>query len=160
MEVRKSASQALFLIGACGGILVLCSGAEAQPSYPLYCRGPLTTQDPAHPGKLQGPTTTKFTWAVAGAGKSPPGAGECAWADRAPRGSEIQAGHGNVLCDVDYSDTTIQNLPANQFWEVGVYRDETAHNCLRVTQYVGIVTPPFSANPVLPPQPAPPPPPK
>jgi len=109
------------------------------PSFPLYCQGPLHS--------IAGvPTSTKFKWASVGAGAANPGMGECVWADRGPRGSEIEAGDSNSICD--YSGNVI-NLAAGEFLEVGVYRDPDVNNCMHLTRFVGIVKPPFSSEPAL-----------
>ncbi len=144
---------ARFLRALLGLIVIglLCRAAVAQQSYPLYCQGPLTTSAPTPPPT--GPTTTPFTWASTGAGAQAPGPGQCAWADRAAGGLEIQGGNGNVICD---NVGLIASLPAGQFWEFGVFRDPNVNNCMRVTQYVGTVDPPFSATPALPPARTPP----
>src|SRR5580693_10651136 len=84
------------------------------PAYPLYCQGPLTTGAPSG-----GKTTTPFQWASVGAGAANPAPGQCAWADRAARGVEIQSG-GNVICDWS---SAMQSVPAGTFVEVGVARD-------------------------------------
>ena len=132
-------------------VLCVCHLAVAQTSYPLYCQGPLTTSAPTPPPT--GPTTTPFIWASTGAGAQAPGGGECAWADRAAGGLELQNGNGNVICD---NVGFVASLPAGQYWEIGVYRDQAANNCMRVTQFVGAVNPPFSATPALPPIQTPP----
>jgi subtilase family serine protease len=105
-------------------------------SYPLYCKGPLVTTG----------TSTPFKWASQGAGAASPGAGECAWADRGPQGTEIQSGNSNVI---EGALKQVANLPAGKYAEIGVYNDPTGNHMV-VTQIVGLVTPPFSANPVLP----------
>jgi Peptidase A4 family len=113
-----------------------------QPSYPLYCQGPLETT------AAQVPTpTTVFKWASNGAGAEPPGPGECAWADRPPRPGEEQPGGTGII--FGYLNQ-VTNLPAGTYSEIGVYRDPAFGNDLNVTQIVGFVSPPFSANPVLP----------
>jgi hypothetical protein len=113
-----------------------------QPSYPLYCQGPLSTTT------AQVPTpTTVFKWAATGAGAQPPGPGECAWADRPARGTEVHPGDTGVI--FGYLNQ-VANLPAGEYSEVGVYRDPAFGNDLVVTQIVGLVSPPFSATPVLP----------
>ncbi len=113
-----------------------------RSSYPLYCQGPLNTAG------AQVPTpTTVFRWASTGAGAEPPGPGECAWADRAPRGTEIRKGDTGII--FGYLNQ-VANLPAGRFAEIGVYRDPVFDNDLNVTQIVGFVSPPFSAQPVLP----------
>jgi hypothetical protein len=111
------------------------------PAYPLYCQGPLTTGAPS--GRE---TTTSFIWAPTGAGAAKPGPGQCAWADRAARGSEIKAGGGNVICDFS---SAMRSVPAGKFVEVGVARDPQVDNCMHLTRYLGDVSPPFSAVPAL-----------
>jgi len=113
------------------------------PAYPLYCQGPLTTSSPSG-----GKTTTPFIWAPTGAGAANPGPGQCAWADRAARGSEIQPGGGNVICDFSGA---MQSVPAGTFVEIGVARDPLNNNCMHLVRYLGTVSPPFSAVPALPP---------
>jgi subtilase family serine protease len=108
-------------------------------SYPLYCQGPLST--------TSGPVPqTQFKWASQAAGVASPGPGECAWADRTPRGTEIKSGDTNVL---DGHLHEVANLKAGKFGELGVYNDPTSHDMV-VTQVVGLVLPPFSPNPTLP----------
>ena len=112
----------------------------AQPSYRLYCHGPLRTSNAPTP-------LTPFKWASEGAGAAYPGPGECAWADRGPRGVEIKPGDSNVI--MGYLNE-VANLPAGNYAEIGVYRDPNFSNDLMVTKIVGIVSPPFSSSPVLP----------
>ncbi|MGC2122133.1 MAG: G1 family glutamic endopeptidase [Xanthobacteraceae bacterium] len=110
-----------------------------QPSYPLYCHGPLTTSSGGTP-------TTPFKWASKGAGAAAPGAGECVWADRGPIPIEVKSGGNAILGFLN----ELANLPAGKYSEIGVYRDPSFNNDMMVTQIVGFVTPPFSAQPVLP----------
>lgn len=105
-------------------------------SFPLYCQGPLTTSS----------GLTPFKWASQGAGAASPGPGECAWGDRAPRGTEIKSGDSNVISG---TLNQVANLPAGKFGEIGVYRDPTSNDMV-VTQVVGLVSPPFSSSPTLP----------
>lgn len=106
---------------------------ETVQSYPLYCQGPLTTIG----------NSTAFQWASVGAGSAPPGPGQCAWADRGPRGSE-------VYVTVIFGPLgAVANLPPGRFAEIGVHRD-TIRNQLDVDQVVGFVSPPFSSSPTLP----------
>src|SRR6516162_11527770 len=112
------------------------------PAYPLYCQGPLTTGAPSG-----GETTTPFQWASVGAGTANPAPGQCVWADRGPRGVEIQSG-GNVICDWSGA---MQSVPAGTFVEVGVARDPIVGNCMHLARYLGPVSPPFSGVPALPP---------
>jgi hypothetical protein len=105
--------------------------------FPLYCQGPLKTSDGGSP-------LTPFKWAKQGAGAASPGPSECAWADGPPRGTEIQAGNGNVIAG---TLNEVANLPANKYAEIGVFNN--GHQMVS-TQIVGFVKPPFSSNPVLP----------
>jgi Common central domain of tyrosinase/Polyphenol oxidase middle domain len=140
------------LIGALFVFAASFHNAAAQspqlvPAYPLYCAGPLTTSAPTTtPAYTE--TTTPFQWASVGAGAANPAPGQCVWADRGPRGIEIQPGRGNVICD--YS-SAMQSVPAGTFVEVGVARDPGVNNCMHLFRYLGTVSPPFSAVPALPP---------
>jgi hypothetical protein len=134
------------------GIVVLLSvgtgsitaqSPQFVPAFPLYCHGPLSTSSPTG-----GKTTTPFKWAPNGAGAVNPGPGECAWADRPARGSEIQPGDGNVICDFSGA---MKSVPAGTFVEIGVARDPLVNNCMHLVRYIGKVSPPFSAVPALPP---------
>lgn len=111
-----------------------------QSSFPLYCQGPLSTSPAPTP-------LTQFKWASQGAGAKSPGPGECAWADRGPRGTEIKAGDSNVISG--YLNQ-VANLPAGKYMEIGVYRDPSAGDKMVVTQIVGLVSPPFSSSVTLP----------
>jgi len=132
-----------------GAILLLAASfhsAAAQspqfvPAFPLYCAGPLTTGAPSG-----GETTTPFQWASVGAGAANPAPGQCVWADRGPRGSEILPGGGNVICDFSGA---MRSVPAGTFVEVGVARDPLVNNCMHLARYLGSVSPPFSAVPAL-----------
>jgi len=138
----------LLLVGSIVLLSVSTGRADAQspqfiPAYPLYCQGPLTR------GAATGrETTTPFIWASTGAGAANPGPGQCSWADRAARGTEVQAGGGNVICDFSGA---MQSVSAGTFIEVGVARDPLVSNCMHVARYIGAVSPPFSAAPALPP---------
>ncbi len=122
---------------------VRAQSPQFVPAFPLYCQGPLTTA-PASSGG----TATPFVWAASGAGAANPAPGQCAWADRPPRGTEIQAGGGNVICDFSHA---MASLPAGQFLEIGVERDPLVGDCMHLSRHIGTVTPPFSAVPALPP---------
>jgi subtilase family serine protease len=105
-------------------------------SYPLYCKGPLVTKS----------GLTSFKWAKTGAGAASPGPGECAWADRAPTGTEIKAGDSNEIAG---NIGEVANLPAGKYAEIGVFNDPHTHD-MNATQIVGFVKPPFSSVPSLP----------
>jgi hypothetical protein len=104
-----------------------------QSSFPLYCHGPLMTT--GAPGAL-----TEFKWAAKGADAQAPGEGECAWADRGPRGSEIKPGDTNTIWG--YLNQ-LTNLPEGKYGEIEVYRDPNHDNDLVLTQIIGFVSPPF-----------------
>ena len=87
---------------AVAGASVLCfatvwvanTQAPAQePTYPLYCRGPLNTL------RTDGGKTIKtpFKWAKEAALKERPGAGQCAWAESPPPGFESKPGDSAAL---------------------------------------------------------------
>jgi hypothetical protein len=113
-----------------------------QPAYAIYCKGPLSTGPASDPA-------TNFKWASKGAGITPPGAGQCAWADRAATGAEIKSGGGNTL--FGYLNQ-FANLPAGKYMELGVYRDTALSNDLIVRDRPQSVTPPFSTSSAPPPQ--------
>src|SRR5271169_283742 len=102
--------RALFVpVGASFLLAVTLDNAAAQspqfvPAYPLYCQGPLTTGAPSG-----GETTTPFQWASVGAGAANPSPGQCVWADRGARGTEIKSGGGNVICDWS---SAMQSVPS------------------------------------------------
>jgi subtilase family serine protease len=114
-------------------LIYALSGAEV---YPLYCQGPLDTKS----------GSTPFKWASKAAGTAAPGPGECAWADRTPRGTEIKSGDGNVIAG---NLGEVKSLSAGKFAEIGVFNDPHTHD-MDLTQVVGFVKPPFSSKPVLP----------
>jgi len=126
----------LLFFGIADAVLTGPAAAD-PPSYPLYCRGPLTSTN----GEMS------FTWAASAAGAKGPPARQCAWADRAARGSELDRRGKSTICG-DLVQLT--KLGPGQFMEIGVYRDDAHNNCMRVTQRVGIVQPPFSDSPTLP----------
>lgn len=112
----------------------------AQPSFEFYCQGPLQTSTGGTP-------LTPFVWAAKPAGEAAPGPGQCAWADRLPRGTEIKTGNRNTLSGYlnQYA-----NLTAEKFAHLAVYRDPAAGNDMVITQVLAAVSPPFSSNPFLP----------
>ncbi len=130
-----------FLLVAASFHNAAAQSPQFVPAYPLYCQGPLTTGAPSG-----GETTTPFQWAAVGAGAANPVAGQCAWADRGPRGVEIQSGGGNVICDWSGA---MQSVPSGAFVEIGVARDPLVSNCMHLFRYIGTVTPPFSGVPFL-----------
>jgi hypothetical protein len=122
---------------------VAAQSPQFVPAFPLYCAGPLITG-----AASGGETTTPFQWASVGAGVANPAPGQCVWADRAPRGSEILAGGGNVICDFS---SAMKSVATGTFIEIGVARDPLVNNCLHLARYLGPASPPFSGVPALPP---------
>jgi xanthomonalisin len=114
-------------------LIYTLSGIQA---YPLYCQGPLSTSS----------SLTPFKWAAQGAGAASPGPGECAWADRAPSGTEVKSGDSNTISGDLHQ---VASLAAGKYAEIGVYNDPTTHDMV-VTQIVGLVKPPFSSKSTLP----------
>jgi hypothetical protein len=131
------------VLQATGARQAAAQSPQFVPAYPLYCAGPLTTGAPSG-----GETTTAFQWASVGAGASNPAPGQCVWADRGPRGTEILPGGGNVICDFSGA---MQSVPSGTFVELGVARDPLVNNCMHLARYIGAVSPPFSGVPALPP---------
>jgi hypothetical protein len=77
---------------------VRAAQAQMTQSFPLYCHGAghMKTEILTNSGNVEVDTT--FTWASQGAGAQSPQRGQCAWADRGPRGSEIKADNTNFVC--------------------------------------------------------------
>ena len=118
----------------------LINALSGVTSYPLYCQGPLVTSTAPTP-------LTPLKWSSTSAGAKSPGPGECAWAGRGPRGTEIKTGDGNVISG---KLSEVANLKSGEYAEIGVYNDPKAGNDMVVTQVVGLVKPPFSSTPTLP----------
>jgi len=112
-------------------LIYTLSGIQA---YALYCQGPLSTSS----------NLTPFKWAAQGAGTASPGPGQCAWADRAPSGTEVKSGNSNAISG-DLHE--VASLAAGKYAEIGVFNDPTTHDMI-VIQIVGLVKPPFSSNPL------------
>ena len=138
MNVRKMLLMAL-CVSPAHLVLAQPTAWSGVSSYPLYCQGPLVTTSGTTP-------MTAFKWSSQGAGVASPGPGECAWADRGPRGTEIQSDGGNVILG---SLNQVANLPAGQYAEIGVHHDQKSNEMV-VTNVVGLVTPPFSSSATLP----------
>ena len=75
--------------------------------------------------------------------RAPPGPGSASGLTAA-RGSEIQPGGGNVICDFSGA---MQSVPAGKFVEIGVARDPLNNNCMHLVRYIGKVSPPFRQCP-------------
>ena len=101
MSIQARHFWAFALVVAAAATLWSARAAQAQApqSFPLYCHGAghMKTEILTYGGNVEVDTT--FTWARQGAGAKAPKMGECAWADRAPRGLEIEPGNTNFICD-------------------------------------------------------------
>lgn len=150
MNLSKGWIRATQFALACAGLLIIQT-ASAQAAFPLVCQGGMN---------LYTNRDNNFLWSMAAASATPPGPAECAWLDRAPRGSELipvpkpPVGHpvGNTLVSrVKCSNLQVPQgfipLGLNQYIEVMVSRNPTT-NFLEVQSWVGLVTPPFPAAPV------------
>ena len=111
---------------------------QGQPSFGFYCQGPLKTARGA-------PPLTRFTWAAQGAGAGPPGQGECAWADRGPRGTEVKLGNINYISG--YLNNFTNNLRPGNYMKLGVYNDPAADNDMVIKEPPQSASPPFPSNP-------------
>ena len=134
------------IAGVCAFAIVAPRGVVAQstPSYPLYCQGSLTAVSAQNPGSLLITTTIKFTWSSKAASVSAPGNGRCAWADRAPRGTELGINKLYGINDIpsNHGQNSLTSVSKGEYIEYGVYRD-SGNKHMIVTQIVGLVVPPF-----------------
>jgi hypothetical protein len=144
---RISAIPAIFLISA------LFQSASAQAAFPLICQGTMN---------LEVSGANDFTWSMVAASTTPPGQQQCAWLDRAPRGSELMTGPtppgggkaaiinrlvSQARCPGLVNAENLIPLQANEFMEVMVDQNPTTHN-MEVQSWVGLVSPPFPPAPV------------
>ncbi len=84
------------------GLAMVSSATAAQAqtaSFPLYCHGDGHMKTEILTNGANAEVDTTFTWAAKAAGAHVPERGECAWADRGPRGTEIKANNSNFICD-------------------------------------------------------------
>jgi hypothetical protein len=94
-----SVSRLVTVAGAAAlGFVAILAAANTQapaqePSFALYCRGPLNTLR-SDGGKV---IKTPFKWAKEVAMKERPGAGQCAWANAQPPGIESKPGESAVM---------------------------------------------------------------
>jgi hypothetical protein len=103
-----------------------------------------------------------FTWSMAAASATPPGQQQCAWLDRAPRGSELMPGQippgggkapmintlvSKVKCPGLVNAENLIPLQASQYIEVMVTQNPTTHY-LEVQSWAGLVSPSFPQAPV------------
>jgi hypothetical protein len=117
--------------------------AQAQePPHAIYCRGPLKTFR-TDGGKM---VKTPFKWAKEAAMKENPGAGECAWADRAPQGNEKAGDTSTIVGNLGPFD----NIPVGTIGKVCVTKASGDSNDLMVKQIIrqlGHETAPFHRPP-------------
>lgn len=150
MNLSKGWIRAAQLALACAGVFMIQTAA-AQTAFPLVCQGAMN---------LEVNGASDFNWSMAPASTTPPGQLQCAWLDRAPRGSELitrpppkvgEATVGNTLvsrvtCPRLQNPANLIPLGANQFIEVMVSQSPTTH-LMDVQSWVGLVTAPFPAAP-------------
>ena len=116
--------------------------APQGPAYAVYCRGPLSTFR-TEGGKV---IKTPFKWAKEAAMKENPGAGECAWADRAPQGKEKPGDTSTIIGNMGPFD----NIPVGTIGKICVTKASGDSNDLLVKQIVrqlGHQTAPFHIPP-------------
>jgi hypothetical protein len=117
--------------------------AKAQePPRAIYCRGPLSTFR-TDGGKV---VKTPFKWAKEAAMKENPGAGECAWADRAPQGNEKPGETSTIVGNMGPFD----NIPVGTIGKICVTKASGDSKDLVVKQIVrqlGHQTAPFHIPP-------------
>ena len=134
---------------AIAGASVLClapvwvTNAQApaqQPSFALYCRGPLNTFR-AEGGKV---IRTPFKWAKEAATKQNPGPGECAWADRPPQDPEKPGEAGAIMGNLGPFDS----IPVGTIGKVCVTKANNNDLVVReVIRQLGHETAPFHRPP-------------
>jgi hypothetical protein len=133
------------------GALMLCLGtvwvsnaqAPAQgPSYAIYCRGQLETLR-TEAGKV---IKTPFKWAKEVAVKENPGAGECAWAERAPAGIDSKPGdRATIVGNLGPFDS----IPVGTIGKICVMKASNPNelNARQVVRHLGHSTSPFHLPP-------------
>ena len=113
-----------------------------EPPHAIYCRGPLSTFR-TDGGKV---VKTPFKWAKEAAMKENPGAGECAWADRAPQGNEKPGDASTIIGNMGPFD----NIPVGTIGKICVTKASGDSKDLMVKQIVrqlGHQTAPFHVPP-------------
>jgi hypothetical protein len=124
---------------ATGFVAVWTTNTPAQePAVAMICRGELRTFR-TDAGKT---ITTPFKWAKEVAGKENPGAGECAWFDRAPLPTEQKTGRDNALHG---NPGPFSDLPVGTFAKLCV--DRSTMTIRSVVRSTGHQTAPFQLPP-------------
>jgi hypothetical protein len=116
--------------------------AAQGASSAIYCRGPLSTFR-TDGGKV---VKTPFKWAKEAAMKENPGAGECAWADRAPQGNEKPGDASTIIGNLGPFD----NIPVGTIGKICVTKASGDSKDVIVKQIVrqlGHETAPFHRPP-------------
>src|SRR5262245_15303130 len=113
--------------------------AAQGTSYAVYCRGPVSTFR-SEGGKV---IKTPFKWAKEAAMKENPGAGECAWADRAPQGDEKAGENGTLLGNLGPFD----NTPVGTIGKICVTKASGDLVVRQVVRQMGHETAPFHRPP-------------
>ena len=143
MKLRRLAIPAASVLSF---VTVWAAGAQTPaqgPSDVLFCRGPLSTF------RTDGGKTirTPFKWAKEAATKANPGAGECAWADRAPEPAEMKTGPDN---NITGNLGPFDNLPVGTVGKFCVYKANDVLMVRGVVRGTGptapFVEPPFTAG--------------
>ena len=124
--------------------LVTNAQTPAAPgaSAAIYCRGPLSTFR-TDGGKV---VKTPFKWAKEAAMKENPGAGECAWADRAPQGNEKPGDTSTIIGNLGPFD----NIPVGTIGKICVTKasgDSKDVIVKQVVRQLGHETAPFHRPP-------------
>ena len=113
-----------------------------EPTYPLYCRGPLKTSH-TDGGKT---IKTGFKWAKESALKERPAAGQCAWADTTPPGFESKPDtEATLVGDLGPFD----DLPVGTVLKICVTKASSGEDLAvrRIIRHRGHATSPFHIPP-------------
>jgi hypothetical protein len=141
VKLRWLAVAGASVLGLAPALVTNAQQPAAQgPSQAIYCRGPLSTFR-TDGGKV---IKTPFKWAKEAAMKDNPGAGECAWADRAPQGDEKPGEAGTILGNLGPFD----NTPVGTIGKICVTKASGGELVVRqVVRQLGHETAPFHRPP-------------
>ena len=112
-----------------------------EPSFALYCRGPLNTFR-TEGGKV---IRTPFKWAKETAIKENPGAGECAWAERPPQATDKPGEGGAIMGNLGPFDS----VPVGTIGKICVTKASSSNDLIvrQVIRQLGHQTAPFHIPP-------------
>jgi hypothetical protein len=127
--------------------------ANAQPSYPVYCRGPLSKTS----------ASATWIWAAKPAKEAAPLPGQCAWPDRLPRAGEmmdaaefggpIGGPNYGVLCPLNARvQSELTQYPQDTYYSLQVESkpyEQSTSNCFDATEPPVLVTPETRPWPVV-----------